>query len=230
VNAEVSFDLEQVPEWTINDGAVDIARPGRQSLVNDPFLPRAEQETTPAGTAPPVPPPAKDEKGGGGGSSTQDRAQSYNETRCQRAYYWTGSFAQEKNPISQSSAEFITNDQWERWFSTFITKLQTSFTELRGFSEFWTELSPGKLQGEWDNLKKTYDRNFFLGGINGTVRKQFLLDNIQKTQNRLGSIWNNKTTCPNTAGKSASQSLTSPNPTTQNRTRSGGFASPRNLF
>ena len=230
VNAEVSFDLEQVPEWTINDGAVDIARPGRQSLVNDPFLPRAEPETAPASTPPPVPPPAKDDKGGGGGSSTQDRTQSYNDTRCQRAYYWTGSLAREKNPISQSSAEFITNDQWERWFSTFITKLQTIFTELRGFSEFWTELNAGKLQNEWDSLKKTYDRNFFLGGINGTVRKQFLLDNIQKTQNRLGAVWNNKTTCPNTAGKSVTQSLTRPNPTTQNRTRSRGSASPRNLF
>jgi hypothetical protein len=41
VNAEVSFELEQVPEWTINDGYVDILRPGRQPLVNDPLLPRS---------------------------------------------------------------------------------------------------------------------------------------------------------------------------------------------
>jgi hypothetical protein len=41
VNAEVSFELEQVPEWTINDGFVDIARPGRMPLVNDPLLPRS---------------------------------------------------------------------------------------------------------------------------------------------------------------------------------------------
>jgi hypothetical protein len=33
VNAELSFTLEQVPEWTINDGAyVDVARPGRRPL------------------------------------------------------------------------------------------------------------------------------------------------------------------------------------------------------
>jgi hypothetical protein len=33
VNAELSFTLEQIPEWTINDGAyVDVARPGRQPL------------------------------------------------------------------------------------------------------------------------------------------------------------------------------------------------------
>jgi hypothetical protein len=35
----VSFDLEQVPEWTINDGFVDVLRPGRQPTVNDPTLP-----------------------------------------------------------------------------------------------------------------------------------------------------------------------------------------------
>lgn len=39
VNAEVSFELEQVPEWTINDGFVDVLRPGRQSTINDPSLP-----------------------------------------------------------------------------------------------------------------------------------------------------------------------------------------------
>ena len=38
VNAEVSFDLEQVPEWTINDGFVDVLRPGRQSTINDPTV------------------------------------------------------------------------------------------------------------------------------------------------------------------------------------------------
>jgi len=40
VNAEVSFELERVPEWTINDGEVDVLRPGRQPTVNDPVLPR----------------------------------------------------------------------------------------------------------------------------------------------------------------------------------------------
>jgi hypothetical protein len=35
VNAEMSFTLEQVPEWTINDGYVDVARPGRIPMVYD---------------------------------------------------------------------------------------------------------------------------------------------------------------------------------------------------
>lgn len=44
VNAEVSFELEQVPEWTINDGFVDVLRPGRQSTVNDPLVPASTAE------------------------------------------------------------------------------------------------------------------------------------------------------------------------------------------
>ena len=44
VNAEVSFELEQVPEWTINDGFVDVLRPGRQPTVNDELLPASTRE------------------------------------------------------------------------------------------------------------------------------------------------------------------------------------------
>ena len=57
VNAEVSFELEQVPEWTINDGEVDILRPGRQPLVNDPILPQGQYnqpEGDPGGDKPPA--------------------------------------------------------------------------------------------------------------------------------------------------------------------------------
>ena len=71
VNAEVSFELEQVPEWTINDGFVDVLRPGRQPTVNDELLPASTREAeadpgdvedkknddkkTPDGGKPPVP-------------------------------------------------------------------------------------------------------------------------------------------------------------------------------
>ncbi len=67
VNAEVSFDLEQVPEWTINDGFVDVLRPGRQSTINDPSLPgRTGTAENKGGDEKKEP---KDEKGGGGGKS-----------------------------------------------------------------------------------------------------------------------------------------------------------------
>ena len=69
VNAEVSFELEQVPEWTINDGFVDVLRPGRQPTVNDELLPAStreagadpgdddddDDENKPDGGKPPVP-------------------------------------------------------------------------------------------------------------------------------------------------------------------------------
>lgn len=58
VNAELSFTLEQIPEWTINDGAyVDVARPGRRPLANDPTQ---QNNAAPTTTAP-----------GGGGSPDQ---------------------------------------------------------------------------------------------------------------------------------------------------------------
>jgi hypothetical protein len=38
VNAELSFTLEQVPEWTINDGFVDVARPGRLATEGNPAV------------------------------------------------------------------------------------------------------------------------------------------------------------------------------------------------
>jgi hypothetical protein len=36
VNAEISLTLERVPEWVINDGFVDVARPARQGPITDP--------------------------------------------------------------------------------------------------------------------------------------------------------------------------------------------------
>ena len=64
VNAEVSFDLEQVPEWTINDGFVDVLRPGRQSTVNDPLVPASTAEPSSPTTTPEPPPPPGTPDGG----------------------------------------------------------------------------------------------------------------------------------------------------------------------
>ncbi len=45
VNAEVSFTLEKIPEWIINDGYVDVARPSKQSIIGDVFVgPSSQQE------------------------------------------------------------------------------------------------------------------------------------------------------------------------------------------
>ncbi len=52
VNAELSFTLEQIPEWTINDGYVDVARPGRIPMVYDATEsgPVGVGSTVPSGT------------------------------------------------------------------------------------------------------------------------------------------------------------------------------------
>ena len=66
VNAEVSFTLEQVPEWTINDGFVDVARPGRLDLTADPTATNTTASTpttsTTSTTPTTAPTPAPKEK------------------------------------------------------------------------------------------------------------------------------------------------------------------------
>ena len=64
VNAEVSFEFEQVPEWTINDGFVDVLRPGRQPTVNDELLPASTAEPSSTTPTPEPPPPPGTPDGG----------------------------------------------------------------------------------------------------------------------------------------------------------------------
>lgn len=73
VNAEVSFELEQVPEWTINDGFVDVLRPGRQSTVNDP-LATSNKDDGGGGDKE----EKKNEPGGGGGKPNATLSQCKN--------------------------------------------------------------------------------------------------------------------------------------------------------
>jgi hypothetical protein len=63
VNAELSFTLEQVPEWTINDGFVDVARPGRLAVEGDPTKTSTSTTTTPTTTT------GQDKPNPGGGGS-----------------------------------------------------------------------------------------------------------------------------------------------------------------
>jgi hypothetical protein len=64
VNAEVSFTLEQVPEWTINDGFVDVARPGRLQLATNPVAgANAPTDTAAAPNGSPDPNPSAGKSG-----------------------------------------------------------------------------------------------------------------------------------------------------------------------
>ena len=83
VNAEVSFDLEQVPEWTINDEFVDVLRPGRQSTINDPSVASEEYRDTAGGDGgtPAVEP-------GGGGGRKPDATLSQCKNLSEDAKFW----------------------------------------------------------------------------------------------------------------------------------------------
>ena len=96
VNAELSFTLEQIPEWTINDGYVDVARPGRIPMVYDATAPEngsigAGTTAPPGSTGAAAPTADPGQKGGG----TQDPSTSGSAYRtCQKAYELAEVFSQ----------------------------------------------------------------------------------------------------------------------------------------
>lgn len=66
VNAELSFTLEKIPKWVVNDGYVDVARPGRQPFQGETFATAA---------TPPPPPPGENTPPAAGGGDTQQQQQ-----------------------------------------------------------------------------------------------------------------------------------------------------------
>lgn len=113
VNAEVSFTLEQVPEWTINDGFVDVARPGRLQLATNP-VPGAAGASGAAGAAGPGGAPAAP---GGGGAPDQKPPQKQDPTTggsayrtCQKAYEFVEVFSQVEISGNPAKANFRGNN------------------------------------------------------------------------------------------------------------------------
>ncbi len=89
VNAEVSFELEQIPEWTVNDGFVDVLRPGRQPVLNDQSLEAKGYDDQNRGSEPEAGKrqPAQEPGGGGGRPTGGDRVKQLKdqEQKCKRA-------------------------------------------------------------------------------------------------------------------------------------------------
>lgn len=132
VNAEVSFELEQVPEWTINDGFVDIARPGKMPLVNDPLLPRS-------GVGVPAAP------GGGEGKNKTEKTKTTPNTNAPNAKndaefctYGLRQKAQFQGVFRQAD-QFLSDRLWKDWETLFqrqgvrerISLLRSSFTGVK---------------------------------------------------------------------------------------------------
>ena len=110
VNAEVSFTLEQVPEWTINDGFVDVARPGRLATIGDPTQPGSAADGATGAAGPGGAP-------GGGGAPDQKPPQKQDPTTggsayrtCQKAYEFVEVFSQVEISGNSAKANFRGNN------------------------------------------------------------------------------------------------------------------------
>ena len=97
VNAELSFTLEQIPEWVINDGYVDIARPSKVPPIGDVTAPSGSEtptttpDTSPGSTGSAAPTADSGQKGGG----RQDPSTGGSAYRtCQKAYELAEVFSQ----------------------------------------------------------------------------------------------------------------------------------------
>lgn len=137
VNAEVSFELEQVPEWVINDGFVDIARPGKQSTVNDPTLPgRTEEEVKQPPVVGDTPPPGQEEnkdKPGGGGTQTQtDEAFQASYRVCTKANGFLSNFREQEKSLSACSRSF--NLRSSAPFDSCVKRVAESVAKTHGYS------------------------------------------------------------------------------------------------
>ena len=106
VNAEVSFELEQIPEWTINDGFVDVLRPGRQPELNDPRLEAGGMANPTPGDPDAPEPPAKENGGGGGKPVTPPRLQTLKaqQAKCAKAQ----EIAKEFKTLRKDAGKFAT--------------------------------------------------------------------------------------------------------------------------
>jgi hypothetical protein len=110
VNAEVSFTLEQIPEWTINDGAVSVYNPSQLPLSNAQSLLSSAAGTVGAGTTSPGGAGAPSPGGGGGGSPDQ-KPKKQNEfdptvQQCSQA----GNALDNFKKLSQNSSKSVTDN------------------------------------------------------------------------------------------------------------------------
>lgn len=206
VNAEVSFELEQVPEWTINDGEVDVARPGRQPLINDPTLPGREQQEADAAAAAGTDSgagadsgsqePPKYKPGGGSPSSTP----SYNARRCQRAYFYAGKFKQFQKSINEVNAIFGTRGDFRRISTEFNIQFQNAATELGGGFA-----SPNEATETYKKIEDILNPNRPRGRLDGSQIKGYISGYMENAFQRAKNIYNNQKNCPNTYGKTVLQ-------------------------
>lgn len=143
VNAEVSFTLEQIPEWTINDGAVEVYNPSQLPLSQAESIVAQTNGNVEAGTTSPG-------GGGGGGGGTPDQSPDQNaqepnnpETTgntyktCQKAYYFIEVFQQVEISGNQIKSAIVRNNQVDnkkrnaRTLSQLLEKYKKSYDQAK---------------------------------------------------------------------------------------------------
>lgn len=137
VNAEVSFTLEQVPEWTINDGFVDVARPGKLGIEGDVNAPAASA-TTPT-TTPPASAGSKNPPPGGGAGQPDQKQQSQAGLtsselykKCQRAGVYAEQFwkIESDGRLKYRDGTINARTSYSTLYPQAVNELGSSFTGL----------------------------------------------------------------------------------------------------
>lgn len=191
VNAELSFTLEQIPEWTINDGYVDVARPGRIPMVYD------ATESGPVGVGSTVPPGASPDAKSPDQKSQKPQPQSQgvlSERVCERAYYYTGLFTQFRTRMKNIGGflNLGSYSEYGRIMTEFQIKYQDAIQELG--SDFD---NPSQAKILYQTIQNIVDPN---RGLIATDIENRLTSIIQKAVNKAGAIYNSPTKCPSTRG------------------------------
>lgn len=192
VNAELSFTLEQVPEWTINDGFVDVARPGRLMPIGDPVNPDGSASDPKTKTDPnsqnPGPAKKQDQK-------AKERSKTLSETTCERAYYYAGLFKSYQKKINDVNIFFGSRNDTRRIVTDFLIKFQNAAQELG--SSFATTSRATEVYKRTEDI---LNPNRPGGRLDGGQIKGYVNGYIQEAVNKAGAIYNDSKKCPNTAG------------------------------
>lgn len=191
VNAELSFVLEQIPEWTINDGYVDVARPGKIPMVYDATEPSGNVG---AGT---TAPPSNTPPGGGGASPDQKSNGQGGSTptglykKCQEGGRFADAFKKLEGQVRAASTGGAEPPLKQRLFqlrSAYIPLYNMAKTSLG--SEFtsrstYANVIPGKLIQAMDIAIDFEDKKT---GLNALTRNYYNAQSI--LQNAANSAYN----------------------------------------
>lgn len=162
VNAEVSFELEQIPEWTVNDGFVDVLRPGRQPVLNDQSLEAKGYDDQSGAGEPEKEQPAKG-KGAGSGKPVGTRVQELQgiEKKCKKA-------SLVKDKFSSLSLEIRRSGPY-KYIDPYTYKIKTE--GRRGETELY-EIVRDEQRSKLEDYIKSYSRihTEFLNSVEGASK------------------------------------------------------------